>query len=63
MLAAAARSFDVPPQAVVMIGDAYSDIEAGRRFGARTIHLTAGPSPSPLVARDLPAAVELVVAR
>jgi D-glycero-D-manno-heptose 1,7-bisphosphate phosphatase len=62
MLAAAARSFDVPPHAVVMIGDAGSDIEAGRRFGAQTIHLTAGPSPSPLVARDLPAAVELVVA-
>src|SRR4051812_22748768 len=55
LLAAAARDFGAAPAQAVMIGDARSDVEAGRRFGARTIQLTAGPSLSPLVAPDLAA--------
>jgi D-glycero-D-manno-heptose 1,7-bisphosphate phosphatase len=62
LLAAAATFFGASPGETVMIGDADSDVEAGRRFGARTIHLTTGCSASALVAHDLRAAVGLVVA-
>jgi D-glycero-D-manno-heptose 1,7-bisphosphate phosphatase len=63
LLAAAARRFGAAPAETVMIGDADSDVEAGRRFGARTIQLTTGRSASALVARDLATAVAMVVAR
>jgi D-glycero-D-manno-heptose 1,7-bisphosphate phosphatase len=63
LLAAAARDFAAAPAATVMIGDADSDVEAGRRFGARTIQLTRGPSASDAAVPDLAAAVRLVVAR
>jgi D-glycero-D-manno-heptose 1,7-bisphosphate phosphatase len=59
LLAAAAADFGVPPSATVMIGDAESDVEAGRRFGARTIRLAPGAGPE--TAGDLEAAVRLVV--
>jgi D-glycero-D-manno-heptose 1,7-bisphosphate phosphatase len=62
LLAAAAQAFGVEPSSTVMIGDADSDIEAGRRFGARTIQLTTGRSSSPLAAPDLMAAVRMVTA-
>jgi len=42
----------------VMIGDSASDVEAGRRFGARTVQLTAGPSAADRTAPDLIGAVE-----
>jgi D-glycero-D-manno-heptose 1,7-bisphosphate phosphatase len=61
MLAAAARDFGVRPEETVMIGDADSDVEAGRRFGARTIQLTEGASQATLTAPDLRAAVSLVL--
>lgn len=36
----------IDPETSVMIGDAESDMEAGRRFGARTILVGAPPLPS-----------------
>jgi D-glycero-D-manno-heptose 1,7-bisphosphate phosphatase len=61
LLAAAARDFGATAADSVMIGDADSDVEAGRRFGARTVQLTLGPSRSSLTAPDLRAAVRLVL--
>jgi D-glycero-D-manno-heptose 1,7-bisphosphate phosphatase len=63
LLAAAARDFGARPEDTVMIGDAVSDVEAGRRFGARTVQLTTGSSPATLTAPDLRAAVRRVLAR
>jgi D-glycero-D-manno-heptose 1,7-bisphosphate phosphatase len=64
LLEAAARDFGVAPADAVMIGDAFSDIEAGRRAGTRTVRLgPAAASPAAdLAAPDLLAAVELVLA-
>jgi D-glycero-D-manno-heptose 1,7-bisphosphate phosphatase len=39
LLEAAARDFGVPLHEAVMIGDSASDVEAGRRAGARTVRL------------------------
>jgi D-glycero-D-manno-heptose 1,7-bisphosphate phosphatase len=60
MLEQAARDAGVGASESVMIGDADSDVEAGRRFGARTVQLTRGASRSALTAPDLRAAVRLV---
>ena len=61
LLAAAARDLGATAAEAVMIGDADSDVEAGRRFGARTIQLTGGPSRSSSTAPDLCAAVRLAL--
>jgi D-glycero-D-manno-heptose 1,7-bisphosphate phosphatase len=61
MLVAAAERFEVAPGDAVMIGDTDRDVEAGRRFGARTIQLTSQPSASCETARDLVAATDLVL--
>jgi D-glycero-D-manno-heptose 1,7-bisphosphate phosphatase len=61
LLATAARDFGARPEETVMIGDADSDVEAGRRFGARTVQLTTGPSRAAHTAPDLRAAVRLVL--
>jgi D-glycero-D-manno-heptose 1,7-bisphosphate phosphatase len=61
LLAAAAARFGVPPAATVMIGDTDSDIEAGRRFGARTIRLAPEGGSAPDTADDLQAAIRMVV--
>jgi D-glycero-D-manno-heptose 1,7-bisphosphate phosphatase len=42
LLHAAAAAFAVRPEATVMVGDAASDVEAGRRFGARTLQVGPG---------------------
>jgi D-glycero-D-manno-heptose 1,7-bisphosphate phosphatase len=63
LLAAAAADFCVAPRDAVMIGDADSDVEAGRRFGARTIHLTTDSSSDGDSACDLAAAADLILAR
>lgn len=61
LLEVAARELGVPLDAAVMIGDADSDIEAGRRAGARTLQLIpaaeAGCSRADLTAPDLDRAV------
>jgi D-glycero-D-manno-heptose 1,7-bisphosphate phosphatase len=57
LLRRAAADFGVRPGDAVMIGDADSDVQAGRRFGARTVQLTAGPSAADRTAPDLLAAV------
>lgn len=62
LLARAARDFGARPQEAVMIGDAPSDVEAGRRFGALTVQLTDGPSGADLSAPDLGAAVDSLLA-
>jgi len=55
--------FGVAPSEAVMIGDADSDVEAGRRAGVRTIRIdpAAGPSPGEAVAPTLRAAVATVL--
>src|SRR5919198_5667057 len=73
LLAAATRDFGVAPAEAVMIGDAATDVEAGRRAGTRTVLLSRdaiapraalapqGPSAADgadFVAPDLLAAVE-----
>jgi D-glycero-D-manno-heptose 1,7-bisphosphate phosphatase len=63
MLEAAAQRFGAAPQQTVMVGDADSDVEAGRRFGARTIHLTSGASSAHEHAADLAAAADLILGR
>jgi D-glycero-D-manno-heptose 1,7-bisphosphate phosphatase len=47
LLARAARDFGAAPAETVMIGDAESDVEAGRRFGARTIRIGHGVGETP----------------
>jgi D-glycero-D-manno-heptose 1,7-bisphosphate phosphatase len=63
LLRRAADDFGVPPSDAVMIGDGAGDVEAGRRFGARTVQLTAGPSAADDTAPDLLGAVERELAR
>lgn len=63
LLAAAATDFGVAPGQTVMVGDAESDVEAGRRFGAWTIHLTTDASEARETARDLAAAADLILAQ
>jgi len=63
LLHEAARRFGVVPSDAVMIGDALSDVEAGERFGAQTIHLTGGASPATATAPDLATAVRALLAR
>jgi D-glycero-D-manno-heptose 1,7-bisphosphate phosphatase len=41
LLEAAARDFGVAPSEAVMIGDAATDVEAGRRAGTRTVRLAS----------------------
>jgi D-glycero-D-manno-heptose 1,7-bisphosphate phosphatase len=62
LLAAAARDFGAAPAQTVMIGDAASDVEAGRRFGARTVQLTDGESAATATAPTLLDAVREVLA-
>jgi D-glycero-D-manno-heptose 1,7-bisphosphate phosphatase len=67
LLEAAVRDFGVAPADAVMIGDAASDVEAGRRAGTRTVRIGPGSASAPgpdadLVAPDLRDAVELVLA-
>ena len=49
----------------VTVGDAESDVDAGRGAGTQTIRLSATPVPSPAdhVVRDLRAAVPLIIGR
>lgn len=61
LLVRAARDFGARPDETVMIGDAASDVEAGRRFGALTVQLTAGRSDAGSTAPSLRAAVEGVL--
>ncbi len=42
----ACRTWDVPPAALVVIGDYRFDIESGRAAGARTVLLTHAPDPA-----------------
>lgn len=63
MLEAAAERFGAAPDQTVMVGDADSDVEAGRRFGARTIRLTSGRAPGADTAVDLAAAADLILGR
>jgi D-glycero-D-manno-heptose 1,7-bisphosphate phosphatase len=63
LLALAAADFGVAAADAVMVGDSAGDVEAGRRFGARTIHLTTGSSNASETARDLAAAADLILAR
>ena len=62
LLGRAARDFGARPGEAVMIGDADSDVEAGRRFGSLTVQLTDGPSGADLSAPDLAAAVHALLA-
>lgn len=62
LLLRAAGDFGARPGEAVMIGDASSDVEAGRRFGALTVQLTDGPSSADLSAPDLAAAVDALLA-
>jgi D-glycero-D-manno-heptose 1,7-bisphosphate phosphatase len=61
LLARAAREFGAEPGETVMIGDAETDVEAGRRFGALTVRLTRGPSRAELTAPTLLDAVRQVL--
>jgi D-glycero-D-manno-heptose 1,7-bisphosphate phosphatase len=62
MLAAAGRDFGTVPEETVVIGDAASDVEAGRRLGARTVQLTDGESAATATAPTLLDAVRDVLA-
>ena len=62
LLAAAARDFGAAPEQTVMIGDAASDVEAGRRFGAHTVQLTGGESAATATAPTLLDAVHEILA-
>lgn len=46
LLERALRDFGVTPSEAVMIGDAQSDVEAGRRAGVATVQLTDAPERS-----------------
>ncbi len=61
LLEQAAQRFGAAPGATVVIGDTDSDVEAGRRFGARTVQLTAGPSRATATAPGLFDAVKALV--
>lgn len=70
MLTSAAEELGLDPGQSWMVGDKPSDVEAGRRFGARTAWVTgsqypwerwrAAPEPD-VVAEDLPAAVDRIL--
>ncbi len=71
MLEAAAERFGIDPARSWMVGDKPSDVEAGRRFGARTVWITGSRFPweafkkrpdADHKAHDLPAAVERILA-
>ena len=63
LLVQAARDFGVPLANAAMIGDADSDVEAGRRAGTLTVQLldSCRPSRADLVAADLSSAVGLLL--
>jgi D-glycero-D-manno-heptose 1,7-bisphosphate phosphatase len=63
LLERAGRDLGVPLTAAAMIGDADSDVEAGRRAGALTVQLVDGarPSEADLTAPDLAGAVDLLL--
>jgi D-glycero-D-manno-heptose 1,7-bisphosphate phosphatase len=63
MLTAALAEFDIAPRHAVMIGDADSDVEAGRRAGVDTVQVGVGEalSAATWAARDLREAVELLL--
>ena len=61
LLEDAAAAFGIAPERSVMIGDAASDVEAGRRFGARTVQLTTGRSAADATAPDLLDAVRALL--
>ncbi len=70
MLEQAAEQLDLDREACWLVGDKASDIEAGRRFGARTIWITGSRFPwdrlrrrpsADHVAADLPAAVDVIL--
>ena len=65
LLERAGRDFGVPMAQAAMVGDADSDVEAGRRAGARTVQLVDDgvPSEADLTVPDLAAAVDLLLAR
>jgi D-glycero-D-manno-heptose 1,7-bisphosphate phosphatase len=53
LLSDAAGALGIDAAHSVMIGDAASDVEAGRRFGARTVQVTGGPSAADATAPTL----------
>ena len=61
MLVRAAANLKITPAATVVIGDADSDVEAGRRFGAQTIQLTRRNSAADHTAPTLLAAVQTLI--
>lgn len=70
MLTSAAEELDLAPERCWMVGDKPSDVEAGRRFGARTIWVTGSRYPwerwkrapeADARVEDLPAAVERIL--
>lgn len=62
MLEEMAEAFGIDAAHSVMIGDATTDVEAGRAFGARTIQLTDGPSAADATAPTLLDAVRRLLA-
>ncbi len=65
LLERAGRDFGVPMALAAMVGDADSDVEAGRRAGALTVQLIdeGRPSAAELTVPDLAAAVDLLLGR
>ena len=63
MLTEALSRFGVEPAHAVMVGDADSDVEAGRRAGTATVQIARGdhPSKADLVVGDLRAAVQMIL--
>ncbi len=68
MLLKAAQEFDIDPKESWMVGDALSDIEAGKKVGARTILNSnsgishhAGQSTPDFMVRDLAQAVDKIL--
>jgi D-glycero-D-manno-heptose 1,7-bisphosphate phosphatase len=63
LLERAGHDLGIPLAAAAMVGDADSDVEAGRRAGALTVQLVDGAAPSTadLTAPDLAAAVDLLL--
>jgi D-glycero-D-manno-heptose 1,7-bisphosphate phosphatase len=57
LLVRAAAQLGVPPAESIMIGDAESDVVAGRSFGAYTVRLTNGRTEADATAPDLLSAV------
>jgi D-glycero-D-manno-heptose 1,7-bisphosphate phosphatase len=64
LLLEAGADYGLDLSASVLIGDEETDVQAGRSAGCRTIRIGAeGPTAADAVARDLPAAAEIVVTR